>query len=48
MVFEQLDQLTEFHPLSVLALSSRFDGLAEQLQLTSPLNCFSTRSVESF
>ena len=34
--------------LSVLALSSRFDGRDEKEKLPSPLHSFSTRSVESF
>ena len=35
-------------PLSVLALSSRFDGLSGDVFLNGVLKPFSTRSVESF
>ena len=34
--------------VSVLALSSRFDGLAELVESMDEEACFSTRSVESF
>ena len=34
--------------LSVLALSSRFDGLLRRGQGSTPPTAFSTRSVESF
>ena len=37
-----------FHAVSVLALSSRFDGRNGNLNTAIILTCFSTRSVESF
>ena len=36
------------HALSVLALSSRFDGPPQRWAKRSPVRSFSTRSVESF
>ena len=36
------------HSLSVLALSSRFDGLRSQREAEADRTSFSTRSVESF
>ena len=39
---------TDGQCLSVLALSSRFDGLEERRHQFAPHKSFSTRSVESF
>ena len=40
--------MLSFICVSVLALSSRFDGQFNPIHLDGILGCFSTRSVESF
>ena len=48
MVANQPSSLPNPIPLSVLALSSRFDGPKKLIPLLGKVNSFSTRSVESF
>ena len=48
MVNEEYQNGYRLHVLSVLALSSRFDGLHSYTLGNSQFPAFSTRSVESF
>ena len=48
MVAQNVVALDALHVLSVLALSSRFDGLCCGKFLQHLIGSFSTRSVESF
>ena len=48
MVVHRRSHLDAEYELSVLALSSRFDGLAAPTVPAHPSRTFSTRSVESF
>ncbi len=48
MVLVRMPLLSDWMPLSVLALSSRFDGQFNKDHPENHRSAFSTRSVESF